>query len=318
MDMTHRFLAFQALIICPFLVGATIRRYRLIKDPSALTKKMILANLAFIEPVVAFWSTWGLSLSPELVVLPLSGFLLVLVGMAFGIAAGRILRLEGRSRATFHISSALANHGFTLGAYLCFLVLGERGLGLASIFLSYFLPVVFLFIFPYARMSSAKGSFGHVSVRGLLVSIQNMPLYAVITAVVLSSLGISRPDVAFPVDVMIMVSMALYYLTLGFTFDVPAFFSFLKANAVLAAVKFLAVPLVAMCVLSVLELDKDIETVILLEAFMPAAIYSVVASVLFDLDAPMASAMFVMNTLVFLFAVLPFLWYARLTILALI
>ena len=39
---------------------------------------------------------------------------------------------------------------------------------------------------------------------------------------------------------------------------------------------------------------------------MPVAIYSVISSILFDLDSGLASGMFVLNTLFFLFLVLPF------------
>jgi predicted permease len=43
---------------------------------------------------------------------------------------------------------------------------------------------------------------------------------------------------------------------------------------------------------------------------MPVAVYSVVSSILFDLDSDLASAMFVINTLVFLFLILPLVIYA--------
>jgi predicted permease len=48
----------------------------------------------------------------------------------------------------------------------------------------------------------------------------------------------------------------------------------------------------------------------MLEAFMPVAVYSVISSILFDLDSGLASGMFVLNTLFFLFLVLPFIMLA--------
>jgi hypothetical protein len=44
---------------------------------------------------------------------------------------------------------------------------------------------------------------------------------------------------------------------------------------------------------------------------MPAAIYSVVSSVLFDLDAGFASNLFVWNSLIFLAGILPALFIFR-------
>jgi predicted permease len=51
-----------------------------------------------------------------------------------------------------------------------------------------------------------------------------------------------------------------------------------------------------------------VEAVIVIQSFMPVAIYSVVASVLFDLDKELASNLFVFNTLFFLLIVLPLLF----------
>lgn len=311
MDVTTRFILFQVLIIVPFVSGMVAKRFYRFRSLPAFTKGLIRLNLVFIEPVIVLWSTWGLALTDEMAVLPLAGISLVALGMAFGGAGRRVLGVSGKRGATFLISSSLANHGFTMGAFLCYLFLGEKGLGLAFLFLSYFMPCIFLVIFPYARMQSTGERFGMASIRGFFLNLQNMPFYAVIVSLLLLWLGIVRPAAAFPVDVFIVVSMALYYFTLGLNFEMPAFFASGRENAALAAIKFMLVPGVVLAVLSAVRLDPAIETVILLQAFMPAAIYSVVASVLFDLDGPLASNMFVWNTLLFLAGVLPVLLVFR-------
>lgn len=318
MDITTRFILFQCLIILPFAAGMAARRLYRFRNLPAFTKGLIRVNLIAVEPVIVLWSTWGLVLTRELAVLPLAGILLVALGMAFGGAGRRLLGLTGRGGATFLVSSSLANHGFTMGAFLCYLFLGERGLGLAFLFLSYFMPFIFLVIFPYARMQSTGEPFSLVSVRDFFLSLQNMPLYAIIASLALLSLGIHRPDAVFPVDLFIVVSMAMYYFTLGLNFQMPAFFASGRENAALAGIKFILVPAFACLGLTMIHLDPAIETVILLQAFMPAAIYSVVASVLFDLDGGLASNMFVWNTLIFLAGVLPVLFLFRETIMGLI
>jgi hypothetical protein len=145
-----------------------------------------------------------------------------------------------------------------------------------------------------------------------------MPFYAVVGSVILLSLGIQRPGLAFPVDLFIIVSMALYYFTLGLNFEMPSFFTSGRENAALAGIKFILVPAVTLLILAAVHLDPALEAVILLQAFMPAAIYSVVASVLYELDAALASNMFVWNTLIFLAGVLPAIFLFRDTITALI
>lgn len=311
MDLTTRFVLFQTLIVVPFLAGIAAKRLYRSHDLPVFTKTLIRVNLILIEPVIALWSTWGLVLTRELVTLPLAGILLVALGMTFGAAGRRVLGTGGKSGATFLISASLANHGFTMGAFLCYLFLGEKGLGLAFLFLSYFMPYIFLVVFPYARMQSTGEPFSLASVRDFFLSLQNMPLYAILVSLVLLGSGFERPHVRFPVDMFIVASMALYYFTLGLNFEVPSFFASGRENVALACIKFILVPAVALAILAVAHLDPAIESVILLQAFMPAAIYSVVASVLFDLDAPLASNMFVWNTLVFLAGVLPALFLFR-------
>ena len=109
----------------------------------------------------------------------------------------------------------------------------------------------------------------------------------------------------FPTDILLMISIGLYYVTLGVNFTVRDLWAFNRDNFLLCLVRFLMIPVLALIVLAGVRLDPGIETVILIESFMPAAVYSVVASVLFDLDAKRASSLFVFNTVVFLACVLP-------------
>ncbi|HOS97675.1 MAG TPA: AEC family transporter [Deltaproteobacteria bacterium] len=318
MDTTARFILFQTLIVVPFIAGAAAKRSFRFDNLPVFTKGLVRINLILIEPVIVLWSTWGLTLAFDLVWLPLSGLLLVCTGMAFGGLFRRMLCLSERGGATFLVSSSLANHGFTMGAFLCYLLLGERGLGLSFLFLSYFMPFVFLVIFPYARRVSTGTPFSMTMVRDYFLSLQNMPLFAMLVALALLGAGMRRPGITFPVDLFIIVSMALYYFTLGLNFAAPVFTTSLRPNAALACVKFVLVPLAAILTLRYVTLDPRVEMVILVQSFMPAAIYSVVASVLFDLDAELASTMFVWNTLLFLMGVLPALFFFRSTLMVLI
>jgi predicted permease len=69
--------------------------------------------------------------------------------------------------------------------------------------------------------------------------------------------------------------------------------------------KFIILPAVTFTALYFVELDPVVETVILVQSCMPAAVYSVISSILFDLDAKLTSGLFVVNSLLFLGIVLP-------------
>jgi predicted permease len=314
MSVSARFILFQLVIIVPFLLGSYSKRR--IAKPEVSAKRLIRLNLIAIEPFIAFWSIWGLELTTEMTILPVSGLLLVLAGMAAGKGALTLMPMKGKSRASFLISSSIANHGFTMGAFICYLFMGERGLGLAFLFLSYFLLYVFTVIFPYARSVATGGKLDPGFIREYLFDLQNMPLLAIVLGLLLHALGITRTAFPFPVDILMVISISLYYFCMGMNFEVSGMMTSNRENIWLAAIKFIVVPAAAVLVLSFLSIDPQVKAVILIQSFMPAAIYSVVASVLFSLDTRLASNLFAVNTLVFLFLVLPLLFLCRGYILA--
>jgi len=105
-----------------------------------------------------------------------------------------------------------------------------------------------------------------------------------------------------------MLSIGLYYLTLGMNFSFGRILAVKQEHFFLGLIKFIMLPLITLVIVNLFSLDHDIKTVILLESCMPAAIYSVVSAVLFDLDPEAASSMFVVNTLAFIMLVLPLLF----------
>ena len=312
MPVPLKFLIFQLLIFLPFIAGILCKRY--FTDPPNTAKRIIRTNLVAVEPLVALWSIWGLRLSINLLYLPCAGLLLVVAGFFAGIITAPAARLTEKSRATYIISSSLANHGFTMGGFLCYLFIGERGLALSFIFLVYFMPFVFMFIFPYAK---AKTHSGDYRVSEFLCSLQNMPLLGVFLGLALNVAGIMRPKVYFPMEILILISMSLYYFTLGLTVTLEGLRSCYTSQILLSLAKFIVLPAVTLAVLRIIPVQGEVAAVIALESFMPAAIYSVIASILFDLDIRLASSLFIVNTVIFLAAVLPLLMLFRGTLLGL-
>ena len=305
MTFITRFILFQLMIVIPFAVGTFSRRRS--AGSQQTTKQLIRLNLIFIEPFIVLWSIWGIELSRELFLLPVSGVFLVLAGGLMGLVIAPVLRLERRSGATFKISASLANHGFTMGGFLCYLFMGEEGLGISFIFLSYFMIYLFLVIFPYAGLASGERNVSIGWVRDFFLNLRNMPLYAVFAAIGLQLGGVSRPQIFFPIDLLMLISIAIYYYTVGINFSLGGRLKYWAPNLALAVIKFILVPLAAFGLLQLVPLSGIPARVIMLQAFMPAETYSVVSAVLFDLDSELASNMFVFNTLFFLIVVLPLL-----------
>ena len=303
MSVKLKFIIFQIIIIFPFITGYFSRRF--LGNSPGTAKKLIRINLLSFEPFVVFWSIWGLTLDFDQIFLPVSGLSLVIAGLLIGIITIPFLNRAGSSRKTYLICSSLANHGFTMGGFICYLLLGEKGLGLSSIFTLYFLPYTFIFIFTYARTNSVKKL---LSVRGFadnFLNLQNMPLYATFFALILHLAGIKRPEVYIHLDVLLIISVGIYYFTLGLNFNFGNFSSIYKEHLLLSLTKFLILPVITFVILKFIDLDQEVKTIILVESVMPAAVYSVITSILFDLDSKLASSLFVVNTLIFLILILP-------------
>ena len=147
--------------------------------------------------------------------------------------------------------------------------------------------------------------------RDFVLSYRNVPLLASLAALSLLAAGVPRPALDPPVELAMMLSVVLYYWTLGLGFDLRDLKAPGREQAALAVIKFLAIPAAAFLLLSRAPLGQDIKSVILIQSFMPAAIYSVVTAVLFDLDVRLASSLFAVNTLLFILVVLPALFALR-------
>jgi len=303
MPIYQKFALFQCAIIIPFIAGCILRSR--IARPQDLSRSLLRANIVCLEPLIVLWCTWGLAMSAELIVLPFFGFGLVAAGVLAGSAAATFLQLSGPRRKSFLICSSLANHGFTMGGALCYFFLGEQGLGYSVILVLYFIPYVYCLVFPYSKAGTGGRIFPSGELKKIIFTVQNMPLFAMAAGLLLSIAGISRPDIAVPVDGLLSCSVSLYYFTLGLTFTGVNISGTRRELAALSAIKFIILPGAAFLLLSVLPLDPVVKGVIQLQSCMPAAIYSVVTAVLFDQDAELASSLFVSSTVIFLIAVLP-------------
>lgn len=308
-----KFLFFWAIIIIPFFCGAMLNNR--LMHPGKIAKRLININLFTLEPVILLWTIWGLKLTSDLIILPAAGLLTVVTGFVIGRISVAVLGLNKISRASYIISSSLSNQGMTMGGLLCFMIAGERGLAHASIYTIYYLPFVFTIIFPYAKISASTHSgretgesiFTFKQFRSFFISLQNLPLAGILIAVLLQIAGISRPGIHFPLEVFLALAIAIYYLTLGINFRPGDLTSFLRELTAISLTKFIIIPVLTYILLQFYVLDETIELIILLQSFAPAAIYSVISSILFDLDSRMTSGIFVMNSLIFLFVVMPLL-----------
>jgi malate permease and related proteins len=309
MSIEQKFIVFQLIIIVPFFFGAYFRSR--LQDVDRLAKRLININLIALSPCLVLWSIWGLNLSWIQTFLPISAIVLVTSGFVFGKMSLKFLKLNPKSGTTFCVSSALSNHGITLGGFICYQFGGIDALGLSFMFTLYHVPFIFLFIFPLAGRVSNKFDRTIKDLVSNIFNLRNMPLFALFFALLLKGFGLEKPEIFVPIDELMFISIAIAYFTLGINFE----FKYVKAikheNIILAFLKFLLIPILTYIVLQMIDLGHAIESVILIESFMPTAVFSVITAILFDLDKKLASGLFVINSLLFLILILPVLFLLK-------
>lgn len=299
----EKIVLFQLCIIIPMAAGFLTRNF--FADPPSVAKRIIGINLLAFEPVIAFWTLWGLTLHICQAVLPLCGLAISFTGLAIGAVISYIMKLRRKRRATFLISSSLSNHGATMGGFVCYLLLGEQGLALSFLFILYFMPYVLLAMFPYASRSASAEKGPVLRYSDYILDKRNTPLLGIVLALVCKVAGIQRPALPIPIDLFVVLSVSLYYYTLGITAQIGNLRSEMTALASLSLIKFILIPLITISALNYLDLNPVVRAVIFLQSCMPVAVYSVITAVLFDLDIDMASKLFILNTALFMGCVLP-------------
>lgn len=303
MNIITTYVLFQVVIVIPFIIGYFINKKNIVSIEQI--KNIIKINIFIFEPLIVLWSIWGLSFSFKLVGLPLFGFATVALGFMVGKLVSIFFNFNKIDKATFEISSSLANHGITMGGFICYLLLGEEGLGLSFIYVLYFAFFVYMFIFPYARYVSSEKNVSVLRLFKFLLSFNNMPLYATLIAILLQLFNVGRPRVDFPINTIVFISIALSYFMLGLTSNFHLVKHTINENIILTILKFIIIPVIIYFMLLIFDIPLNYKIVIFVQSLMPAAVYSVVTSVLYNLNTKFAGVLFIVNTLLFLIIVLP-------------
>ncbi len=315
--MNHIFFLFlESLIILPFLAGFYLKKKLELNqtEKKQLSERMIKINLLFFEPIIIIWFIGKLNFSPTTFYLPASGLFLVFLGFIIGYIVS--YKLSIKNRITIIINSSLANHGYTMGGIISYFLLGEEGLSKALIFISYFYFYLYGFLFPWIRwkLSSSYKNQTSKSLKQKLLDYRLFPLYGLMIALIFFIFQIplpKNPFLSFMAQTIVYISIVIYYLALGINLELKKFFYWNKLVLWVLGIKFIVVPFITFIVLWLIPsqfmsmFDKKI---VLIMSFMPGAVYSIVSSIIFNLNTRFTVQIFVLSTLFFLGMILPILY----------
>jgi predicted permease len=173
---------------------------------------------------------------------------------------------------------------------------------------------VVLLIFPLANHfnpHSGQKSLGRVIFEGIW-HIRSTCIIAMIAGIIFSLLKIPYPSWIkgyHLMQILIVVGAFITYAVIGLNLHLGDIRKYIRLYFTQAGVKFVVAPLMALLMISLFGLKfHDLPAkVVLTQGFMPAGVYSVLLSNIFGLNARLASALFVVNTGLFLLVILPLL-----------
>jgi predicted permease len=308
----QKFVFLSALLGASTFAGYGVRRLRWINEWWA---EPIMTWVFLAYSVVGFLSIWILPISVSDFWLPGLTAVHIILMTFLGLAAGRLLFRDRVEAGLFGLASGMGNNGFTMGAFVTYLVFAEKGLNLSSILCLTWTPLTVLFLFPVARRYATQQpamSMGRIIFRSIFDwrSI-GLPLSLAGIALSLARVPYPWPLARWKVmDIVIWVSTAAAYFGIGMRLRLGHVRESAKAIIWLAGMRFVlagtvGVGLAALTLLTPWGLAGTARDVFLIQSFVPTAVTMVAMANMFGMRPAQASVLFVANTFLYVLLALP-------------
>jgi len=286
--------------------------------PEHLAKKIMTAVLVSFNWLIALFVIWRMQLSRQLIWLPIVGLCLMLTRTVLSTALFHFLKLDRRSRLTLILAGGLSNIGYTGGAFVCYALFGAVGLALANIYLLLSLPTFYLVFLPLLKIRELRIKDSNAGFRlKEVLDPRCLAIPAVITAIILNLTNVKPPDFVLKfhiIDILVYTASSLSFFAIGLRVKLSRLKNYINLYFPLAAVKFILTPAAAFLIIWLLaltgrNLDGLVEKVIIVLSATPSAVLMVTMSNVFDLDGPLASALWVVTMATFVVIVVPVLFF---------
>lgn len=313
MQGTNNFLVALAAVIGGVLCGYLLRRLRILDERHG--PRIALLIVAIGLPLITCLSVWPIAIETRLTLLPLIQVLSFIVVLLVSFMLSKFHGLAKKAdRGTFVLACALSNQGYTMGGLVCYLFYGAMGLGLSRIYIALWPLLIVLVLFPLANSyseQSGKKSMGRVIFEAIW-HVRSLAVVGLVMGIAFSIWKVPYPrwiQTYHLLKILVIAGTFVSFGMIGLSLHLDHLGKYSRLCLSQGFVKFIVMPLVSLALVLLLgfrvwELPG---AVAMIQAFMPAAVNSVLIANLFGLNARMASVLFVVNTTIFLLLVLPIL-----------
>jgi predicted permease len=312
-DVSFKFWVTALVVIVSMAAGYLSRRRNWV---SPATGERLMTFVAVVGyPVVGFLTLWGTRLHRSDALMPILAVAHTVIMTFVALGISRWITADRAEKGLFAIAGGLGNNGFTMGAFVLYLLEGETGMGIANIYFILFMLVVVFVSYPLARhyaTSQPSQSMGQLIWHSLW-DWRSIGLPVGLAGIALSALAVARPpqiSAWHVVDVLVysVTPMAFFGIGLGLHFS--RIQSLWRMLIGLAIVRFGLGAVLALILAWLTWLTpwpmRDLRfKVYFIEGFVPTAVTMVAVANMFGLRPQEASALFVVNTTMYLVFVLP-------------
>jgi len=286
--------------------------------PERFAKKIMTVVLVSFNWLIALFVIWQMQLTGQLIWLPIVGVVLMLAITVLSAGLFSFFELDRRSRLTLILAGGLSNTGYTGGAFVCYALFGMVGLALANIYLLLCLPTFYLIYLPLLKVHELrlKGSSAKLKINDVL-DFRCLAIPAIIIAIVLNLTNVKTPDFVSQfhiIDIFVYIASGLSFFAIGLRVNLSRLKNYKKLYFSLTVVKFILTPALALLIIWLLTLTGQnltglVQKVIIVLSATPSAVLMVTMSNVFDLDGPLASALWVITMATFAAIVVPVLFF---------
>ncbi|MHC4842236.1 MAG: AEC family transporter [Planctomycetota bacterium] len=280
-------------------------------------KKIMTFTLCTFEWLIVLFVIWLLKLKLELIVLPI--FAVVLMSIITLLSASfyhHSKNTEDKSRITLTLAGGISNVGYTGGAFVCYGLFGLQALGFAQLYLIFWFPLVFIVFFPLLKIREIRTIDSSHKIRVYHILDPRMMLIpAALVAVILNLTRVSVPSFItrfYIIDILVFTSSLLTFYSIGLRVKLTRIRDYFRNYYPVLAIKFLLTPAIAFALLFMISifsisLTELARNVIIILSFSPCGVMMVTMSNVFNLDGPLASAVWVASTVVYVILIVPIL-----------
>ncbi|MDD6382892.1 transporter [Mitsuokella sp.] len=300
-------------LIAPLAVGYFLHQRQLVSGEAI--NKLIRFNVICIYTILSLLSFWVLPISWSLLIVPIFGFLLILVPGAIGSFCFARRFTSWLDRGAYVASAMLANIG-TLGGVCAFILYAEEGFAYTQIIGTCQNILLVLVIFPMAQYCYMKQSHAIRKTNRLrtfcelFFSINQLSLIGMAAGLLLNASGIARPAVLGPVfQSLVHIAAWIAMLPVGFLIDFKQVHRYEEKVRSLTALRFLITPIIFGVLITLFVKDPVVKGTLFICAFCPTAINAVLTSRIYHLTTDLAVSSFVITTTAFLPVIFPILFF---------